>query len=293
MPEPQPSVVSNHQFLEPRSSCSSCIDTLDDMEWVASATLQIGKWTLGVRSSSVEMDEALRRVLGAHLVDIEAPPNFSALMADGETRRFNFLYRASDFLVRSRVPGRVLRTLISHLSEFVEYSSPPVRMNATGLIVAGKAIVAPDELRAEIANIETRLNVAGLQVIDAPILHLDLDTGSVIVPESALTVDTEALADFEREHPPLGRELAPVLPGRYPIMGWALVTGEDRLGPVGHAQGVAAAARQVINADEIGAQQTLDVVAAALADVPISGIWWHDGGELVNQLRALANGTLS
>jgi hypothetical protein len=290
MSETRSHEVWEPQLLEPHSACSSCIDTLDDLDWVTSSTFRVGQWALGVRSSNLEMDEALRRVLGAHLVDVEAPANFSVLMADGQTRTFNFLYRASDSLVRTRVPGRVLRTLISHLSDFVEPSSPTVRLNATGLIVGGRAIVAPDELRAEMANIETRLNAAGMQVIDAPTLHLEPETGQVIVPEPALTVDAEALADYEREHPPPGRELAPVLPGRYPIMAWALVTGEDRVGPVGRAQGVAAAARQVANADDLGAQQTLNVVVGALAQIPISGIWWNEYGELVGQLRALANG---
>src|SRR5260221_3222942 len=230
------------KLLEPPSACSSCIDTLNDLDWVASSTFRIGPWALGVRSSSDEADALLQQVLRAHLVDIDASANFSALMADGDTRTFNFLYRASDALVRTRTPRRLLRTLFSHLTEFVDVESSAARVSVTGLLVDGRVIVAPDNLRVEVSNIETRLNVAGIQVIDAPILELEPGAGHVIVPEPALTIDADALARYERDHPATGRELAPVLPGRYPIAAWALMTAEDRIGPIGAAQGVAAAA---------------------------------------------------
>src|SRR5260221_13471486 len=102
--------VAEPRFLEPFSTCSSCIETLDDLDWVASSTFRVGEWALGVRSSSLATDAALRRVLAAHLLDVEAPPNFSALMADepgpgGQARAFNFLYRSNDPLVRTRAPG--------------------------------------------------------------------------------------------------------------------------------------------------------------------------------------------
>jgi hypothetical protein len=50
---------------------------------------------------------------------------------------------------------------------------------------------------------------------------------------------------------------------------------------------VAAVAQLVANADEIGAQQTLDTVAGTLKSVPVSGLWWFDSGALVSQLREL------
>src|SRR5580704_11051642 len=104
------------RFLEPVSGCHSCLDALDDLGWPAASTFRVGAWALGVRSSNTETDDLLRRVLASHVVDIDAPANFSALMADDGARTFHFLYRASDALVRTRVAGRVVRTLIAHLS---------------------------------------------------------------------------------------------------------------------------------------------------------------------------------
>jgi hypothetical protein len=283
--------MSETRFLEPRTECGSCLAALDDMEWAASSTFRVGEWALGVRSSDADIDAALRRVLAAHLVEIEAPANFSALMADEQARTFHFLYRASDALVRTRAAGRVLRTLIAHLSAFADPSGTVIRLDAAAVIVDGRAIVVPASLRAELGSIETRLNVAGMTVGDSPTLYLDPGTASVIVPEPALTVDTDALADFERaQRPPPTRELDPVPAGRYPIGAWALVSGPELVGPIGRAQAVAAVTQLVANADEIGAQQALDAVADALKSVPVSGLWWFDSAGLVTQLRELAGG---
>jgi len=281
--------MAEARFFEPASECNSCLDALDDLRWVAASTFRVGAWALGVRSSNGAIDDLLRRVLAAHVVDIDAPANFSALMADDRARTFHFLYRASDALVRTRVAGRVVRTLISHLSTFVDSPPSAIRLDATAVIADGRAIVVPDSLRAELRHIETRLNVAGMTVVDSPTLHLEPGTRSVIVPEPALTVDIQALADYERAGQSPARELAPARPGRYPIAAWVLVTGPDRVGPVGRAQGVAAVAQQVENAAGLGAQPTLDAVADALTEIPISGLWWYDSAGLVRQLRGLAN----
>lgn len=281
--------MTDTRFLEPRTECGSCLAALDDLGWAASSTFRVGEWALGVRSSNVEVDDVLRRVLAAHLVAVDAPANFSLLMADERARTFHFLYRASDALVRTRVAGRVLRTLIAHLSTFADPSSSVIRLDAAAVIVGDRAIVVPESLRAELGSIETRLNLAGMTVVDAPTLHLEPESASVIVPEPALTVDTDALAEYERAQHSPARELAPAQPGRYPIAAWALVTGPDRVGPVGRAQGVAAAARQVANAAELGAQPTLEAVADALREVPVAGLWWFDSGGLVGQLRDLAS----
>ncbi len=281
--------MAETRFIEPRTECGSCLASLDRMDWAASSTFGVGDWALGVRSSDIEIDHVLRKVLAAHVLDVDAPANFSALMADNRPRDFHFLYRASDALVRTRVAGRVVRTLIAHLSAFAIPSSSVIQLDAAAVVVEGRAIVGPASLRAELGSVETRLNRAGMAVVDAPTLHLDPDSSSVIVPEPALTFDADALAEYERAQPP-GRGHDAVRPGRYPIAAWALVTGADLVGPVGRAQGVAAAAQQVVNADALGAQATLDAVARALQTVPISGLFWFDSGGLLSQLRDLASG---
>jgi hypothetical protein len=281
-----------------RSTCNSCVDSLNDLDWVAASTFHVGPWAVGVRSTSADTDAALRRILRAHLLDDDAPPYFSAFVpdaapTDGGARPFNFLYRSSDSLVRTRAPGRIVRALLHYLSDLVEPGPATLRLRATGLIVGGRAIVAPEALRTSMTLVEALLNRAGIQVIDAPVVHLEPDSGAVVVPEPLLTVDAAALDAYERSRPAAGngsRELAPVAPGRYPLAAWALTTAADAIGPIGRAEGVAAAAQQVANADTFGAQPALEVVAGALAPVGASGIWWREPRELVAQLRALTDG---
>jgi hypothetical protein len=283
------------RILEPTSSCRSCIESLDDLEWRASSTFQVGEWALGVRSSTIEIDAAFRRIIAAHLVDVDAPANFSALLADHRDgdpgpRGFSFLYRASDPLVRTRTPRRLVRALINHLSDFAEPATAFPKVAATAFVVDGRAIFAPERVRIELAQIETRLNAAGMTVVDAPVLHVDPVARELVVPEPTLAVDTVALADFDLRHGAVAREPDPVAPGRYPIAAWSFHTDAEQSGPIGAASAVAAAAHAVVNPDAFGAQRVLDDLAALFTETPAVGIWWTDAGELVRQLLEAAGG---
>src|SRR5258705_10981122 len=103
--------MSEPKVLElAESACSPCVESLDDLDWVATSTFHVGPWAVGVRSTSAATDAALRRILATHLLDADAPPYFSALVSDegpdnGNARSFNFLYRSDDTLVRTRAPG--------------------------------------------------------------------------------------------------------------------------------------------------------------------------------------------
>jgi hypothetical protein len=284
------------RILEPRtvpvlSTCRSCIESLDDMEWEAESTFLVGEWALGVRSSTAELDRDLRRILAAHVIDFDAPDNFSALVSRGDddeqVRGFHFLYRASDSLVRTRTPRRIVHTLLQHLADFAAPSATRPRLAAVGLVANGRAVIAPERIRAELPNVESRLNDAGVAVVDAPVLHLDPHDACLVVPEPALTIDRDALAEFERRHPPARREMEPVAPGRYPLAAWAFTTDEQAVGRLGAAPAVAARAQEVVNSDAVGAQAVLDGVAAVFARVPAFGIWWPNPAALGRRLVEL------
>jgi hypothetical protein len=260
---------------------------------VATSTYHIGPWALGVRSSRVEFDDALRQVLAAHMLDAEAPANFSIMMADdggvqGGARTFNVLYRASQSVVKSRVPGRVMRGLLQYMSEFAESTSATLRFAATGVVKDGRAIVAPYALRWAAGTLQPRLNAVGMQLIDGPVVHVEPSASELVVPEPVLRIDADALANFDARFPGHGREPAPVAPGRYPIAAWALVTDPESAGPMRRAHALAVAAQQVLNADERGLRGTLEAVARCLAAAPAYGVWWARPGEFVQQLNACA-----
>jgi hypothetical protein len=284
------------RILEPRtvpvvSTCRSCIESLDDLHWDAASTFLVGEWALGVRSSTAELDADLRRILAAHVIDFDAPDNFSALVSRGDddqqVRGFHFLYRASDSLVRPRSPRRIVHALLHHLSDFAAPSPARPRLAAVGLVANGRAVIAPERIRAELPNVESRLNDAGVAVVDAPVLHLDPDGACLVVPEPALTIDHDALAEFERRHPPARGEIEPVAPGRYPLAAWAFTTDEHAAGRLGAAPAIAAGAQEVVNADAFGAQAVLDRIASVCTTVPAFGIWWPNPAALARRLVEL------
>jgi hypothetical protein len=283
--------VLEPRTIPPVSTCRLCIESLDDMQWEATSTFLVGEWALGVRSSTAELDADLRRILAPHVIDFDAPDNFSALVSRGDgdeqVRGFHFLYRASDSLVRTRAPRRVVQTLLHYLSDFAAPAVARPRLAAVGFVADGRAVIAPERVRAELPNVESRLNDAGIAVVDAPVLHLDPDSACLVVPEPALSIDADALADFERRHPPARRELEPVAPGRYPIAAWAFTTDERAAGRLGVAPAVAAGAQQVVNADVFGPRSVLDGIAAVCARVPAFGIWWGNPAALGRRLVEL------
>ena len=51
---------------------------VDRLVWAATSTVHIGEYHIGIRSSRPAVDDAVRQLLGSHLVEgVEAPPNYS------------------------------------------------------------------------------------------------------------------------------------------------------------------------------------------------------------------------
>ncbi len=265
---PEPSrAVSEARFVAELEG--TCRDNIDHLAWVAKSTFRVGEWALGVRSASAAADRALRAVLAAHLVDLDAPANFSVVLTDrhesGAPRPLNFLYRSSAPVVRTRRPDRVLNALLAHLSGF---AAPPaarhdaglLRIDGAAFVAGGRAIVAPAMLREALEPIESGLNRAGVQVVDEPFLLIDPQAARLVVPEPHVQLDADARTRFERQFAATGREPAPLGPGRYPLLAWAFVTGPEMIGRLPAAQGIGAALRQVVNAGDLGAQASLDAM---------------------------------
>src|SRR5699024_2126192 len=124
--------------------------------------------------------------------------------------------------------------------------------------------------------------------VDAPALFVDPEARELVVPEPALPIAADAFTAFDGAHPPRGRELAPVTPGRYPLASWVFVTVEETTAAVGRAQAVAAAAAQIANAAVVGPQQALDRLHALLARVAARAVPWQEPAPLAAELVGIA-----
>ncbi|MBW3578454.1 MAG: hypothetical protein KY462_12075 [Actinobacteria bacterium] len=226
--------------------------------------MRAGDYNVGLRAGSATAETFLRRLLGAHLVDDDdAPANYSLHLDDAPTTRsgraLHLLFTGGSLTVRTASPQRAVHALIARLSDHVRGSDGAALRLKTGAVVgpAGAAIV-PRRFARELVAHERRLADAGLRLVDTGV-ELDPDTGELVVPEPALTVEWSAL-----ELLPPGPDGASVPAGRYPVVVWT--TEQERT----RGQLLAQAAGLARDLDAVGPQRALDALTGILGTVPVA-----------------------
>ncbi len=197
-------------------------------------------------------------------------------------RPLNMLYRSSQTVVRTRAPGRVLHALFSYLSAHVDGAADQLLRSASlGIVVGGEAILIPRAALHSLKTVQPRLHRLGAQLVDAPYSTLDPETGSLVVPPPAIEVDHTVVDAIDRAS---DSEPPRVVPGRYPLRAWALLLGPDEIGPSSPAKAVGAAF-STVDAERVGAQATLEALAAIFQKSHGFAVWYSDPTELVTQLQ--------
>jgi hypothetical protein len=239
----------------------------------------IGSLHIGVRSNTVAVDNLLRKLLAAHLVEAaDAPPNYSLRLADQESapaglRQLNLLYRSSVTLVRSRHPGRVVGGLLQFLSSHIEPTDLRLlRIRAAAVVGEGGAVMVPWPARAtfDLARLERRLGGLGLRLLDAEYATVDPDTCELVVAESLLEVDRSALAEAGLVDGAYRDE--PLAPGRYPVRAWTHFAAADDHQDLSRGGGMLHAAQTLLPVEPLDAQRRLDRLAHVLEEVPLVGV---------------------
>lgn len=255
----------------------------------------MGQLAIGVRSSRVEVDAAIRAAFSSYVVEgVDAPPNYSVRIGvpDGDThagRALHVLYRSSIMIARSRRPSRILRALVAYLSSHLDTTSDLVTTSALAMVADGRAILAPRWLVNNLDVIQPRLERQGVMLVDTPFVDIDPATAELVVPSSPLEVDEQALAGLDQVFPPPGREAPPVGPGRYPLQGWAFVGSPEKTGPVSRATGVGEAMATVRITEGLSeAHRTLEALGSVLRVARPVAVWYTRAVEVVPQLVALA-----
>jgi hypothetical protein len=252
-----------------------------------------------VRATTSGLNDVLRAAFARHVVHgVDAPPNYSVQLgeasAGGASSGFHFLYRSSTAVVRSRDARRILRALVTYLSSHQlddsRHRDPGlIRMHAVTLVSGSSAVLAPPVLRQRVELIERRLNGRGVRFADTPWALVDPDRGEVIVPEPVLDVDSDALDGLDALTEGRDRPDPSVLPGRYPIAGWAFRVREGNAGRLTRAQAVMQALPMMIGSLERGAQRALDDLTTVVRGIEPAGIAWNDPADVVAPLVALAS----
>jgi hypothetical protein len=253
---------------------------------------------LGVRSNRVDVDEVVRAALGDYLVEgVDAPPNFSVIIggeaAQGDVATgLHFLYMNHTAIVRTRRPERVMECLFAYLARHSAAAEPNglIRVTGVGLVKEGRAVLAPGMITTWTDLLAPRLNRSGVQYVDAPDVALDVERGDMVVDEPGLVVDRAALAELNRHGSP-GREPASVQPGRYPLVGWALFTGdEDQIGPISAANGIVAAAPGMMHRSDMEAEHVIKALGRIFARTKPVAVGSPYKGDLASKLLAVFSG---
>lgn len=222
-----------------------------------------------MRTNTDDLTAVVRAALAAHLVpDGDAPPNYSAQLNDRDAaggQPFHFLFRKSSTEVRSRSPRRVVEALLTQLGWYArEAESELLAVDALALVSGGDAVLLPARLRTSLVNLERLFNRAGWAVVDGLYAELDPAGGALVVQPAGLDVDEAALAALDRLAPKARRPEPVAAPGRYRLRGWVLLGGEGD-GRMGTAEALLRVAPLLRNADRLGAQRSLEDLAAAVA----------------------------
>jgi hypothetical protein len=242
----------------------------------------------------MDVDATVRALLARYVVDgVKAPPNYSVRIGGSDAegrggRDLHLLYKSSTKAVRSRVPSRVLRGLVTYLASHT-FTCPldRLRTSAVALLADGDAVLAPPFLLRSLDVLQPRLERAGLRFVDAPFVQIDPAAAEVVVEPSALDVDDSILQALDGRFASSDREPPAVEPGRYPLRGWAVRVDRGLVGPVSPGLGLARAAHHVaLDGREV--QDLLDTLGDLFGRITPFAIWDERPPDLVPQLLELA-----
>lgn len=223
-------------LLDRNGSCAPGTGAEPVTGWTGTRVYRIGDAHVGLRHTTDTTAEVLDDLFRGHVViDPRAGHIYTLSVApiggDGvDAAEPNLLSIGSQVLVRSRSPERVLRALLWQLDDRMTELDPTsgrVRVMATAVRVGdGIALLQPG-----LFTLEERLQPAfashGIAFVDVPHPEVDLARAEIVVPEPVAPHDPAVLAVVGS--PPASiDEPEPVLPGRYPLLGWGSTYFADR-----------------------------------------------------------------
>jgi hypothetical protein len=241
----------------------------NDLDWAATTTVRVGRYLLGVRSATPELDRLVGHVLAEHLMpDAEAPPNYSLRTASTDGVRYHRMFYKCETAVRTRSLQRLLRAVCTYLAGHAdEDDATTVQVDAVVLTYDGMAVVLPAELRPLLPS-EESLRRRGLRLLDAPAAALDPDGGELVVRPSTFPLDEKALADAADLEAEPEEVISSVAPGRYPLRCLVHVVASGEPAP-SRATLVARNSRRIRNRAAVGAQTALSALNRTTLDADL------------------------
>ena len=250
--------------------CGPGAATFHARDWRPASGYEIGPYTVGIRANNATGERLLHETLGEYRLDATpAPPNFSVVISDNETRGkrdLNLLLAGTGVVARSRSSLRILQALSAHLGCLLDPPEGLLRLDAAAGVSHGQAMLLPKALLSNLARVQGPLSSLGVTLVDGPFVHVDPDASELVVldPRAGLAGLPSSIFSDSTVTP---SEPAAVPPARYPLRSWFFPARLD--GAAMSPAGVIAQALGVVVADpaEVGAE--LPAIAALVSRLRI------------------------
>lgn len=272
-------------LLEPGGVCATGTGTEPTRLWASTPVFRVGGYHVGIRCDSDSTAQTLDRLFRQTRVDDHrAGHSYSVALApatgSGPATDLNLLVQGGQVLVRSRSISRVLRALLWQLDARIVPPGPlggRIRVRATAARVGKGMVLLPPGLYVLEERLQPLLARRGVALADVPFPVIDLDSAEIVIPEPAVPHDPAVVAELDG---PLASrsELAPVLPGRYPLLGWGVLhPAEAPVTRFSPAEAAAATLSFTEDADDPGGR--LRLLGDLFGRVEGFGLWYHSEAE--------------
>jgi hypothetical protein len=194
---------------------------------VALRSFRIGSLHIGVRTNTVELDEAVSATLRDQLVeDADVPPNYSILRESphGDHGRARFrIFIGCKHATTTRTLARAVAILCGYLEDHLP--GPRLRRGRAellglALIHREESLLAPWQLRYGAPLMEARLEGHGIRILEHRSIIVDVESKEIVVEPRRLPPAFPG-GDAHLQNDPGGR----VREGRYPLRAWLVWQG--------------------------------------------------------------------
>lgn len=187
--------------------------------------LEIGRFEVILRTTSPDLSDALRSVLGASLglAELDGSVNFSVRVSAGPGR-FHLLYWGRCVVFRTRDPLRLLDALDGHLA--LALPGEGLRVGAPALVRGSRAVLLAGSDYGRVAGVQRIAADRGWTLLPDPAPHIDASTGRLLV-QRAQVLDADAVVD--RWKPQVDVVEDRTEPGAYDIV--QVLSRQDAGGP--------------------------------------------------------------
>lgn len=273
-------MLTGARFLAPPSACG---DELEQVDWAGTLAVHLhDEIYVGIRCSSAPLLDALARCLRHRVLEDVSAPAFYSLRLGTAGRRstapLHHLHEGGRAVLATRDVRRLVHGLAQHLNGQLPRDTSRLVVEAVPVDTPRGVLLVPQEILNMTRPSHRLLTGGGYRLADVPRVVLEPGCPHVVVPDPYTAAD---LTSFDLIPPGVPVHEPVLEPGRYPLAGWLLRVGPDRVGPLPAFEAAALIAHLLPPPYPDGAQSAIETILDTVVRIPTTGVTWSTGDELV------------